>query len=47
MTIPLRAEDLAYWSEARHGFVLEEGTVNLMIGAASDNIRLNGTIEVR
>ena len=45
--IPLEAEDLTYWNEDRHAFVLEEGTVNLMVGASSDDIRLTGKIEVR
>jgi beta-glucosidase len=45
--IPLKAEDLAYWDTAHHAFVLEKGNIRLMVGAASDDIRLNGTIEVR
>ena len=45
VTIPLKAEDLAYWDTARHAFVLEKGNIRLMVGAASDDIRLNGTIE--
>lgn len=45
--IPLKAEDLAYWDTAQHAFVLEKGNIRLMVGAASDDIRLNGTIEVR
>jgi len=47
VTIPLKAEDLAYWDTARHAFVLEKGNIRLMVGAASDDIRLKGTIEVR
>jgi beta-glucosidase len=47
VTILLKAEDLAYWDTARHEFVLEKGNIRLMVGAASDDIRLNGTIEAR
>ena len=47
VSIPLKAEDLTYWNQDRHAFVLEKGTVKLMVGAASDDIRLDGTIEVR
>ena len=45
-SILLNAEDLTYWDESQHEFVLEKGQIQLMIGAASDDIRLLGTIEV-
>jgi beta-glucosidase len=45
VSIPLKAEDLAYWNESQHAFVLEKGNILLMIGAASDDIRLTGKIE--
>lgn len=44
VSIPLRAEDLKYWDDKSNAFVLEGGTVNLMVGAASDDIRVTGTI---
>jgi beta-glucosidase len=49
ITVPisLKADDLAYWDEKRHTFVLEKGSLQLMIGAASDDIRLRGSIEIR
>jgi beta-glucosidase len=47
VTVPLKAEDLKYWNVERHAFVLEKGKVALMIGAASDDIRLNGTLSVQ
>lgn len=47
VAIVLKADDLTYWDEAKHAFILEKGTVRLMAGAASDDIRLHGTIEVR
>jgi beta-glucosidase len=46
VSVPLKAEDLTYWDRSKHAFVLEKGKVQLMIGAASDDIRLTGTIEV-
>ena len=46
VSIPLKAEDLTYWNTSQHAFVLEKGIVQLMVGAASDDIRLNGTIEI-
>jgi beta-glucosidase len=45
--LPLKAEDLKYWDEGRHGWVLEKGRVELLIGAASNDIRLTGKIDVR
>jgi beta-glucosidase len=47
VALPLKSEDLKYWDEKRHGWVLETGQVQLMIGAASDDIRMTGKIEVR
>jgi beta-glucosidase len=47
VTLPLKAEDLKYWNEKQHSFILEPGKAKLMIGAASDDIRLNGKLMVR
>jgi len=44
VTLPLKADELKYWSEAQHAFVLEKGQVQLFIGAASDDIRLTGVM---
>lgn len=46
VAIPLKAEDLCYWDERKHAFVLEKGTVEVMVGAASDDIRLRGKLRV-
>ena len=46
VSIPLKAEDLIYRDRLQHAFVLEKGNVLLMVGTASDDIRLNGAIEV-
>jgi beta-glucosidase len=45
--LTLKAEDLKYWNEKAHSFVLESGAVKLMIGAASDDIRLSRQLMVR
>jgi beta-glucosidase len=45
--LPLRAEQLAYWEESRHEFVVEPGVVELMVGASSTDIRLRATLGVR
>jgi beta-glucosidase len=47
VTLPLKAEDLKYWNETRHSFVLDAGEAKLMIGAASDDIRTNGKLMVQ
>jgi beta-glucosidase len=47
VTLPLKAEGLKYWNEKQHAFVLEQGEVQLMIGAASDDIRMNGKLQAR
>jgi len=45
--IPLNADELRYWDEDKHAFVLEKGVIQLLAGAASDDIRLTGKIEAR
>ncbi len=47
VTLPLKADELKYWSEAQHAFVLEKGQINLFIGASSDDIRLTGMLTGR
>jgi len=44
VTIPLKADDLKYWDEERHEFVLEKGNVEILLGASSADIRLTGSI---
>ena len=44
VAIPLDANELTYWNEDRHAFVLEPGKVQVQIGASSTDIRLRGTI---
>ncbi len=42
--IPLKADELSYWDEDKHAFVLEKGKVDIMVGASSSDIRLTETI---
>ena len=46
VTIPLDSNELKYWDEAQHAFVLEPGRVQLLIGASSEDIRLRGELVV-
>lgn len=43
----LRAEDLAYWDNNKDSFVIEPGTVNLLIGSSSEDIRLTKEIQLK
>ena len=40
VTIPLRREDLRYWSESEEKFIVPEGLPEIMVGASSSDIRL-------
>jgi beta-glucosidase len=44
--LTLKAEDLAYWDEKKHAFIVEPGKIEIMIGASSQDIRLKKTISV-
>jgi beta-glucosidase len=46
ITLPIRAGQLAYWNASERGFVIEPGTVDLLAGASSADIRLRGKIQV-
>jgi beta-glucosidase len=46
VALPVRAERLAYWDEHRREFGVEPGTVELLVGASSADIRLRTTIPV-
>ena len=47
VTLKLPANTLAYWDEARQGWTVEPGPVRLRVGAASADIRLERTVQVR
>ncbi len=46
LTFTLPAEKLAYWDETAHAFVVNPGTFDILVGAASDNIRETAQIKV-
>jgi len=47
VSVPLRAEDLAFWDVGKHAFVLEKGPVDISVGPSSAQLKLNGQITVR
>ena len=47
VTFELQASDLAYWDNGKDTFIVEPGTVNLLIGASSDDIRLMKKIVIQ
>jgi beta-glucosidase len=46
VTFTLPAESLAYYDVGRHGFVVEPGRFDLLVGSSSADIRARGQIEV-
>ncbi|TCK70162.1 glycoside hydrolase family 3 C-terminal domain-containing protein [Acidipila rosea] len=44
--MPLKASNLAYWDDATQKWVVEADQVAIKVGSASDNIKLQKTIEV-
>jgi beta-glucosidase len=46
VTIPLKAQALAYWNEASNHFVVEPDKVQIKIGSSSDDIKLEKTVSV-
>ena len=44
--IALQAKDLAYWDVQKKQWVVEDDTVNLMVGASSADVRVQKTIGV-
>lgn len=42
VTLTVPKEELGYWNEGKQMFVVEPGTVKLLIGASSEDIRLEG-----
>jgi beta-glucosidase len=45
--LTLKGFDLAYWDVGKHSFMVEPGTVSIMLGASSADVRLEKTIEVK
>ncbi|MFN2283689.1 MAG: glycoside hydrolase family 3 C-terminal domain-containing protein, partial [Anaerolineae bacterium] len=46
VTLPLKAESLAYWEAERQRWVVEAGTVHLMLGSSSAETRLETILRV-
>ncbi len=46
ISLPLRAADLAYWDTGTHAWTVEAEPIRLLVGAASDDIRVQRTIQV-
>jgi beta-glucosidase len=46
VSIPLRASDLTYWDISKQAFVLEKGKVKFYIGSSSQDLKLQGEIQV-
>ncbi len=47
VTIQLQADELRFWSVDERAFELECGKVELMLGAASNDIRLRGSVKAK
>ena len=46
VTMPLPASRLAYWETEREAFTVEPGTVRLLVGASSTDIRQRATVSI-
>jgi len=44
--IPLKGSDLAYWNADKHGFVVEAGKIDILVGASSADIKAQKTVGV-
>ena len=47
ISLPLKAQDLAYWDEKQHRFIVEDDTVQIRVGASSNDIRLEKALPVK
>jgi beta-glucosidase len=46
VTLNVPAKDLRYWDEAANAWALEHGKLKILVGSASDDIRLTGEAEI-
>jgi hypothetical protein len=46
VTLQLDTEDLSYWNEQQHAWMLENGRVELMVGASSADLRQKETLSI-
>ena len=47
VSFELRGDQLGWWDETRHGWQVEDGTYDVLVGASSSDIRTRGTFEVQ
>jgi beta-glucosidase len=47
VSVPLKAESLAWWNEKTNRWEIEDGPVNILIGGSSTDIRLQKTIQIK
>ena len=47
VSLPLTVKDWAWWNTKAHRFVLESGAFDILVGAASDDIRVKSQVVVR
>jgi beta-glucosidase len=45
--LTVKGADLTYWDAGKHSFAVESGSVSIMLGASSANVRLEKAIEVK
>jgi beta-glucosidase len=45
--LPLEASQLAYWDTDKEAFVVEQGSVRVMLGASSTDIKLHTDVQVQ
>lgn len=45
--LTLTADELAYWDNDKDAYVMEPGTVNIMVGASSEDIRQTKKIQIK
>jgi beta-glucosidase len=46
VSMPVTAKSVAYWADEAHGFIVEPGTLEVLVGSSSDNIKLKQTISI-
>ena len=47
VSVPLKAESLAWWNEKTNGWEVEPGPVTILIGGSSTDIRLQKTMQIK
>ncbi len=47
VTLHLKSNDFSYWDVKSHGWVVETGNYNLLLGSASNNIKQSGKVTIK